>query len=207
MDVHANAKLGPAGRLALVRSIESGRTLKQAAACCVAPATAHKWWHRWLAATPSERQDLSCLKDRSSRPHRSPCILAAADQERICDVRRHTGWGPRLIAGVVGRPHSTVHRALLRHGLSRPPRRAREQVVRYEWPCPGDLLHMDQALRALPAPRTCADRRSRRSQPRRRLSVGAFGRRRPLAAGLLGAALRRARPHRGRLRPAGAWVL
>ena len=51
--------------------------------------------------------------------------------------------GPRLIAGVVGRPHSTVHATLRRAGISRPPRPQREQVVRYEWPCPGDLLHMD----------------------------------------------------------------
>jgi len=70
-------------------------------------------------------------------------MLPAAQQERICEVRRHTGWGPRLIAGVTGHPHSTVHRTLLRHGISRPPRPARERAVRYEWPCPGDLLHVD----------------------------------------------------------------
>ncbi|KKK75878.1 hypothetical protein LCGC14_2869300, partial [marine sediment metagenome] len=86
---------------------------------------------------------LSCLQDRSSRPQRSPRELAAAEQERICEVRHHTGWGPRLIAGVVGRPHSTVHRTLQRRGCSRRPREPREEVVRYEWPCPGDLLHMD----------------------------------------------------------------
>jgi transposase InsO family protein len=70
-------------------------------------------------------------------------VLPAAQQERICEVRRHTGWGPRLIAGVTGHPHSTVHRTLYRHGISRPPRPTRERVVRYEWPCPGDLLHVD----------------------------------------------------------------
>ena len=32
---------------------------------------------------------------------------------------------------------------LKRAGLSRPPRAAREPANRYEWPCPGDLLHMD----------------------------------------------------------------
>jgi hypothetical protein len=42
MKVHANAALGPAGRLALVQAIESGMTQKAAAAAfCVAPATAH----------------------------------------------------------------------------------------------------------------------------------------------------------------------
>jgi len=33
MHLHANAKLGLAGRLALVRAIEDGLSLKQAAAC------------------------------------------------------------------------------------------------------------------------------------------------------------------------------
>ena len=70
-------------------------------------------------------------------------MLPGQAQERICEVRRHTGWGPRLIAGVVGRPHSTVHATLRRHGISRPPKALRESAVRYEWPCPGDLLHMD----------------------------------------------------------------
>jgi len=70
-------------------------------------------------------------------------MLDLTDQERICEVRRHTGWGPRLIAGVVGRPHATVHRTLRRHGISRRPRPKRQEVRRYEWPCPGDLLHMD----------------------------------------------------------------
>src|SRR5262249_1053360 len=32
---------------------------------------------------------------------------------------------------------------LRRCGLRRPPRREREPANRYEWPCPGDLLHMD----------------------------------------------------------------
>jgi transposase InsO family protein len=32
---------------------------------------------------------------------------------------------------------------LKRAGISRPPRLAREPSNRYEWPCPGDLLHMD----------------------------------------------------------------
>jgi transposase InsO family protein len=34
---------------------------------------------------------------------------------------------------------------LARHGLSRIPRPPKEPANRYEWPCPGDLLHMDVA--------------------------------------------------------------
>ena len=70
-------------------------------------------------------------------------MLSVVEQDRICEVRQRTGWGPRLIAAVVGRPHSTVHATLRRRGLSRRPRPARDEVCRYEWPCPGDLLHMD----------------------------------------------------------------
>ncbi len=58
-------------------------------------------------------------------------------------ARERTGWGPRLIAGELGLSHSTVHAILRRHGCSRPARAPRERFRRYEWPCPGDLLHMD----------------------------------------------------------------
>ena len=49
MLLHANAKLGLAGRFALVRMVEEGVSLRAAAAAFrVSPATAHRWWHRWL---------------------------------------------------------------------------------------------------------------------------------------------------------------
>ncbi|MBA3366545.1 MAG: transposase, partial [Actinobacteria bacterium] len=144
MYLHANAKLGLAGRLALVRAIEDGLSLKAAAvAFSVSPATAHRWWHRWLEASEEARATLACLFDRSSRPRRSPRLLAANLQERICACRRETGWGPRLVAGATGFAHSTVWKVLKRAEISRPPRAAKEPANRYEWPCPGDLLHMD----------------------------------------------------------------
>jgi len=56
MQVHANAKVGPAGRRELVRLVETGLSLKAAvAAFSVSPAAAHRWWHRWLGATEGER--------------------------------------------------------------------------------------------------------------------------------------------------------
>ena len=101
MYLHANAKLGLAGRLALVRAIEEGRSLKAAAACfSVSPATAHRWWHRWREAR--RRGSLACMLDRSSRPRRSPRQLAPELAEAICACRRQTGWGPRLVAGATG---------------------------------------------------------------------------------------------------------
>jgi transposase InsO family protein len=140
MYLHANAKLGLAGRLALVRAIEKGLSLKAAAAAfSVSPATAHRWWHRWL---DGERRP-EALVDRPSRPHRSPRLLAPALQERICACRRRTGWGPRLVAGATGLAHSTVWKVLKWAGISRRPSSVREPANSYEWPCPGDLLHMD----------------------------------------------------------------
>jgi len=144
MYLHANAKLGLAGRFALVRAVEDGMSLKAAAAAfSVSPATAHRWWHRWLEAGEEARRSLSCLFDRSSRPRRSPRQLAPELEEAICACRRETGWGPRLVAGATGFAHSTVWKVLKRAGISRPPRAAKEPANRYEWPCPGDLLHMD----------------------------------------------------------------
>jgi transposase len=135
MMLHRNAKLGLAGRLALVQAIEGGMSMKAAAAAfSVSPATAHRWSHRWRAASAQERATRSCLADRSSRPRRSPRELAAELQERICACRRRTGWGPRLVAAVTGVAHSTVWKVLRRAGLSRRPRPAREPANSYEWP-------------------------------------------------------------------------
>ena len=144
MILHRNAKLGLAGRFALVQAIEGGMSMKAAAAAfSVSSATAHRWWHRWQPASEDARQTLACLLDRSSRPHRSPRELASALQERICACRRKTGWGPRLVASATGFAHSTVWKVLHRAGISRRPRLARAPANSYEWPCPGDLLHMD----------------------------------------------------------------
>src|SRR5437762_5898666 len=102
-----------------------------------------RWWHRWLQAGEEARRTLSCLLDRSSRPHRSPRQLAPELAETICACRRETGWGPRLVAGATGVAHATVWKVLHRAGISRAPRAAREPANRYEWPCPGELLHVD----------------------------------------------------------------
>src|SRR5690349_11061455 len=103
MLLHANAKLGLAGRFALVRAVEEGLSLRAAAAAFqVSPATAHRWWHRWLDGG----RQVSALLDRSSRPRRSPRLLPAELAERICACRRQTGWGPRLVAGATGFAHS-----------------------------------------------------------------------------------------------------
>jgi transposase InsO family protein len=144
MRFHRNAKLGLAGRRELVLAIAGGSSIRRTAAVFnVSPATAHRWWVRWRQANDGERRSLACLLDRSSRPARSPRKLDPELERVICECRQTTGWGPRLVAGATGFAHSTVWKVLRRFGLSRPARLAREPANRYEWPCPGDLLHMD----------------------------------------------------------------
>ncbi|HET7484077.1 MAG TPA: IS481 family transposase [Solirubrobacterales bacterium] len=144
MKVHGNAALGPAGRLALVRAIESGMTLRAAAAALnVAPATAHRWWHRWLGASEEQRFSGSWLRDRPCTPHRQPSRLSRAEEEPILRARRQTGLGPGRLAGICRRSRSTIWKVLHRHGLSRRPRGERQTFRRYEWSRPGALLHMD----------------------------------------------------------------
>ena len=55
MSFHRNAKLGLAGRYALVCAIEGGMTLQAAAAAfSISPATAHRWWGLTVARTHGE---------------------------------------------------------------------------------------------------------------------------------------------------------
>ena len=163
MLLHANAKLGLAGRFALVARgrggavVEGGRGGFQRFAGDGASLVAS------LAGAASGATTLALL-DRSSRPHRSPRQLAPELEERICACRAQTGWGPRLVAGATGFAHSTVWKVLRRAGLSRPPRAVKEPANRYEWPCPGDLLHMDTSRYARflrPGHRVTGDRSQR----------------------------------------------
>jgi transposase InsO family protein len=146
MQLHANAKLGPAGRLALATAIEQGMTQKAAAAAfCVAPATANRWWRRYRAASNEERLTGSWLLDRSSRPRRQSRQLSQSEEAPILRARRETGLGPGRLAGIVRRARSTIWKVLHRHGLSRRRRGERQSFRRYEWSRPGALLHVDMA--------------------------------------------------------------
>jgi len=174
MELHRNAKLGLSGRFALVQARERGLSVREVARrFSVSPATVSRWSCRWRAASEEERRSLGCLFDCSSRPKRMPRQLSPAEQRRICAARRQTGWGPRLLTVRTGHPHSTISKVLRRNGLSRPPRAAREPERRYEWPCPGDLLHMDVTLYARferPGHALTGDRRS--SAAARRAKLG-----------------------------------
>ncbi len=113
-----------------------------AAAFSVSPATAHRWWHRWCEAGEEARRTLSCLFDRSSRPRRSPRQLRRSSPSDLClPPRDRLGATPGRVCDRV-LPLDRL-KGVKPAGLSRPPRPLREPANSYEWPCPGDLLHMD----------------------------------------------------------------
>jgi transposase InsO family protein len=139
MDIHQNARLTLRSREALVLYVlQEGSTRKAAAAAFrVSAKTVTKWVGRF------QREGLAGLRDRSSRPHRSPRRVLDALQQRVIELRRERKaafW----IARQTGLSTATVSRILRRARLSRwrdlnPP----PPVVRYEHPHPGDLLHLD----------------------------------------------------------------
>ena len=127
MHLHANAALGLAGRRRLVGLIEQGHSIRAAAAALsVAPATAHRWWHRWAGAgREAERACGACLADRSSRPHRCPRLLpAAAGGADPAPRGAQTNLGPGRLAGILRRARSTIWKVLHRHGARAPAGRA-----------------------------------------------------------------------------------
>jgi transposase len=109
----------------------------------VSVSTVQYWIDRYRRANELEREDGSWAQDRPSTPHRQPARVSDEVHDRVCQARRRTGWGPRLIASELQLAHATVSRCLKRRGMSRLPRAPRETVRRFEWPCPGDLLQMD----------------------------------------------------------------
>ena len=126
------------------KCLEEGWSRRQAAAWRrVSPATVQYWVERRCGASPDEIALGSWAEDRPSRPRRQPRRSSEELHDRVCEARERTGWGPRLIASELGVPHATVSRCLERRGRSQRPQAPREEVRRFEWPCPGDLLQMD----------------------------------------------------------------
>jgi transposase InsO family protein len=144
---HHRARHTALGRWMVVRRVvEQGDTFAQAAAWAnVSKSTVWEWVRRWREATGAEQASLACLAERCSRPHRSPAQVPVKEAARICELRERTGWSPRRLADEpdITRPHSTFHQVLRRGGCSRRPAPERPAIVRYQWPCPGQLLHMD----------------------------------------------------------------
>lgn len=138
-------KLGLAGRLELVRLVEQGYSMRAAAAAVgVAPATAHRWWHRWRAASEQERASRACLQARRPVPRNCPWALSPEQEQKILFAREKTNWGPMRLAYLTGSHRSTIWKVLARNGCSRRRRSTQRQSSRrYEWTEAGALLHID----------------------------------------------------------------
>ncbi len=139
MDLHQNARLTLRSRESLARYVlDEGFTRKAAAAAFrVSARTVSKWVGRF------QSEGRAGLRDRSSRPRRSPRRVSDTLRERVLELRRQRKaafW----VARETGLSTATVSRILRRARLSRwrdlnPP----PPVVRYEREHPGDLLHLD----------------------------------------------------------------
>jgi transposase len=114
MDYHQNARLTVQSREQLARRVlDQGCTLKLAAASFrVSAKTAGKWVRRYRDLGPAG------LRDRSSRPERSPRQICSSLVERVL-VLRLQRWTGLRIAQQTGLSRATVSRILRRRKLSR----------------------------------------------------------------------------------------
>jgi len=138
MDYHHHARLTIHSRERLARKVLEGRlSLREAAAeCGLSRQSAAKWVRRY-------KDGIDGLRDRSSRPHRSPRRTPDQLRSQVEALRRQRWTGVR-IAKATGLSRATVSRILVSLKLNKirmlePVR----PVVRYEHPAAGDLLHID----------------------------------------------------------------
>jgi transposase InsO family protein len=139
MDYHHHARLTVYSREHLAKSVVEGRlSLREAAAeCGLSRQSASKWVKRYREAGRAG------LADRSSRPGGSPRSTPAELVERVERLRRERWTGVR-IAQTTGLSRATVSRILVRLKLNKIRMlEPKLPVIRYEHPCPGDLLHVD----------------------------------------------------------------
>jgi transposase InsO family protein len=138
MKIHANARTTLKTRAILVDQVIRHKKTKAEAARAfgTTPTTVAKWVDRY------QREGPKGLCDRSSAPLHIPHRTSAHRSRRIAKLRRR-GLCAWQIAQRLRMAISTVTAVLRRLGLGRGWNRRREPVIRYEWPNPGDLLHID----------------------------------------------------------------
>ena len=137
---HRNARLTPVTRAELVQQVMDGWPQAEVARLFrVSRSTVSKWVRRLREG------GADALHDRSSRPLRSPRQTARLQEATICAARRMLAWGPHRIGWKLGIARSTVYAVLRRAGLHRLAwlRRTTREIVRYEHPRPGALVHLD----------------------------------------------------------------
>jgi transposase len=200
------------GRRRLCVRVDAGRKIAHVAAeAGVARQTLGKWYGRWQAA------GLAGLADRCSGPHGCPTQTPVGVEDGIETLRRRQKLGPVMIAGRLAAEGvtiaaSTVHRVLVRRGISRlagldvtgMQLRAAAKASRYEHAAAGELVHVDvKKLGRIPDGGSWRAHGARlgatqgRPRPAGRLRLPAFGPRRLLPAGLHRRTPRREGNHRG----------
>ncbi len=112
---HPNAPLTFEGRRRMVRCVIDRKWTIEATAdrFQVDAKTVRKWRDRYLTAGEAG------LRDRSSRPLRSPNRTPRQMRRKVCRIRRKRRWGADHIAHEVGLAASTVQNILNQAGLGR----------------------------------------------------------------------------------------
>jgi transposase InsO family protein len=139
MKLHGNARTCPNSRRLLVdRVTQQGWSVTRAAqAAGVSERTVYRWMRRW------HQEGAEGLRDRSSRPLRSPAQLPASTVEAIRALRKLRMTAAQ-IAEVLSLALSTVSLWLRRIGLGKRSRlEPPEPPNRYERGHPGELVHVD----------------------------------------------------------------
>ncbi len=139
MKLHRNARSTPSSRLSLVRRVlfEGWTYAAAAKGFGVSVRTVAKWVRRFREG------GVVALEDASSRPGAPPHQTPPAAVALIRILRQQHGLPAWAIGKALHIPRSTVSAWLRRLGLQRPPVAPPVPVQRYEWPTPGDLLHLD----------------------------------------------------------------
>lgn len=135
---HPNARLTIHGRILLCERVyRDGWTVTEAAkAGGVSRQTASKWVGRF-------RLGLVALFDQVSRPLRTRPRVPLSHIRTIVRARLRFRLGPHQLSWRLGFARSTIYLVLRRCGLNRLKWPSREPCVRYEYPEPGGLLHLD----------------------------------------------------------------
>jgi transposase InsO family protein len=138
VNTHQNARLTPWSRGLLVQRLSAGERVSHVArAFGVSRQTVRKWRTRYQA------EGAPGLRDRSSRPKRSPRQLERSCREEIERLRRAGSSSPQ-IARALCLPLSTVILTLKRLGLSHlSALQVQPPVVRYQRARAGELVHLD----------------------------------------------------------------
>jgi transposase InsO family protein len=138
MDVHQNARLTPRCRELLVARVLVGRRRTEVAReLGVSVKTVQKWVDRF------QREGIAGLRDRSSRPQRSPSATAETLRLAVVALRRQR-LTVSTIAAQLSLSRSSVARICRRAGLARLWQlEPVPHYPRYERAQPGELLHLD----------------------------------------------------------------